>query len=235
MKKHFVTYGDDNYINQREVIKESALSSCFFDEVHLFTNHDIDAVFYQQTYKAITLNRGGGYWIWKPYFIKKVLDTLADNDILIYCDAGCIINTEGRDRFNEYIHMLSASPTHTIDFSLRWEEYQYTKQEVFNHFNASDEMINSKQLHSTVIMLQKCAHTMQMIEKWYNTAIEYPLLFTDEKELTQHPKFIDHRHDQSIFSIIRKTYGTNIIDDETCYAVLETGRKFPFWGARIKG
>lgn len=234
MKKHLVTYGDSNYARQREVFKASALASGFFDKVHLFTDLDIDTVFYKKVYAPIKSYRGGGFWIWKPYFIKKVLDSIDDGDVLIYSDAGCVINVHGKKRFDEYIDMLHASETGTIDFKLGWREYQYTKREAFEHFNSPDEIINSHQLHATVIILMKCPHALKLVNEWYNTAVNHAVLFTDEKELPQHPKFIDHRHDQSIFSIIRKTYGANIVSDDTDYYDFKTGEKFPFWAMRMK-
>jgi hypothetical protein len=234
MKIHCITYGDINYAVQREIFKKSAIDSGFFDHVTLYTDKDIDLEFHRHVYGPIKSQRGGGYWIWKPYMIKKALNGLDHGDILIYCDAGCHINTDGRKRFNEYIAMLNDPKTCTIDFQLRYGEYQYTKQEVFDWFGCSPEVINSRQLHATVIILKKCSHSCFLIDSWYDAARFHPFLFTDEKRQPQHPLFIDHRHDQSIYSIIRKTYGANIVADDTDYYDYETGADFPFWAMRYK-
>jgi len=235
MKVHLVTYGDSKYTEIKGSFVKSALSSSFFDELHIYSDLDLDPIFYNEIYVPIKSCRGGGFWIWKPYFIKKVLDEIDNDDILIYCDAGSTINTGGRKRFEEYINMLSSPDKSTIDFKLFWREYQYTKQEVFDYFNSPPEIINSPQLHSTILILKKCSHTTLLVNKWYEIAINNPSLFTDEKRVPQHPSFIDHRHDQSVFSIIRKTYGANILFDETSYPdFTREGRLSPFWATQLK-
>ena len=62
-----------------------------------------------------------------------------------------------------------------------------------------------------------------------------PLLFTDDYNNNQDYYFIDNRHDQSIFSVIRKIYKTILIKDETWWYSFggnETIR-IPFWATRI--
>ena len=37
----------------------------------------------------ITKNpRGYGYWLWKSYIIKKTIEKMSDDDILLYLDCG---------------------------------------------------------------------------------------------------------------------------------------------------
>lgn len=235
MKKHLITYGDDFYKSQREFLRETATASGFFDEIQIFTPGDIDTEFADSRKDILQRKTGGGYWIWKPYFIKKVLGNIETDDVLIYCDAGCMINKAGKERFNDYIDMLIESDTGTIDFKVPHREYEYTKQEVFDYFGSSEEIINSDQLMSTILLFRKCAHSSMLVDKWYNTVYDQASLFTDEQRVHQHPDFIDHRHDQSVFSVIRKTYGANIFTDETYFLdFIRYGQKFPLWAARLR-
>jgi hypothetical protein len=217
MKKYLISYGDFNYTLQKEFLKETAVSSGFFDDIRIFSPEDIDPDFIQQVYRHVKGGRGGGYWVWKPYFIKLVLDRIEQGDILIYVDAGCMINGTARDRFDEYISSVDASKTGTLDFELPFLEFQYTKQEVFSYFSCTDEIIHSNQLMATILIFKKCSHSSLLVNKWYDTVMDDFSLFTDEKVMPSREGFIDHRHDQSIFSVIRKTYGANIIPDETYF------------------
>jgi hypothetical protein len=165
---------NNNYSNQRENFKNSSLNSKFFDEVHLFTDNDLDPEFQERIYSPIKSYRGGGYWIWKPYFVIRILDEIDESDILIYYDAGGMINADGKKRFDEYMELAQSSPTGSIDFSLVWREYQYTKQEVFQHFRSSPNIITSLRLHSTVLLLKKCAHTSFLVDHWYEIATQHP-------------------------------------------------------------
>jgi hypothetical protein len=236
MKKYLISYGDDAFASQREFFKETALASAFFDDVTIFTRDDIGQDFAEQVGETLDLRRGGGYWLWKPYFVKKALDKIDEHDVLVYCDAGCMINISGKERFDEYLKILESSPTGTIDFELPHKEYEYTKREIFEYFNSSEEIINSNQLMATVVILRKCAHTTMLVNEWHEAACDNPFLFTDELMLIpQHKDFIANRYDQSVFSIIRKEHGANIIPDETYFLdFLREGLKFPFWATRLR-
>lgn len=63
-----------------------------------------------------------------------------------------------------------------------------------------------------------------------------PLLFTDYYNNNQQSYFKDNRHDQSVFSIIRKKYNSIILNDETCFVSYgnEESLKYPFWATRLK-
>ncbi len=236
MKIYLISYGDAKYASQREFFKETALASSFFDEVTVFSPEDIEPAFKQHFQQVLNQRRGGGYWIWKPYLIQRVLESLDDNDILIYCDAGCMINSNGEKRFKEYIELLKESDRGCISFELPHKEIEYTKQEVIDYFGSSENVIHSNQLMATVIMLKKCEHATLLVNKWYAALCENPLLFTDDKDnAAQNEAFIDHRHDQSIFSILRKTFKSEIIPDETYFLdFIREGQPYPIWATRLR-
>ncbi|WP_158799616.1 hypothetical protein [Pedobacter sp. L105] len=234
MKIHSITYGDSRFREQREFFRESALASSFFDEVKVFTHENLDSHFQEKFHEILQFPRGGGYMIWKPYIVKHMLETIEDNDILIYCDAGCMINSLGKKRFDQYIDIVNESETGTLAFQLSQKEYEYTKREVFEYFRSSEEIINSGQLITTAFLFKKCAHAKLLIGKWFNTVLDDAWLFTDRKTPPQLNGFIDHRHDQSIFSIVLKTYGAEILPDETYFQdFVREGNSFPFWAVRL--
>lgn len=236
MKKYLISYGDHNYTGQKERFRKTAEASSFFDEIRIFEPEDIAQGFLDQVGETIQVKKGGGYWLWKPHFIKRALNDIRENDILIYCDAGCMINPRAKERFDEYIEMLLDAETGTLGFELSFKEYEYTKKEVFEHFRSPLEIISSNQLMATVILFKKCAHTTMLVDKWHDVATKNTSLFTDEKVDLQLEGFIDHRHDQSIFSVIRKTFGANTIPDETYFLdFIEKGRNFPIWATRFRG
>jgi hypothetical protein len=236
MNIHLISYGDANYTLQKEFLRETAIASAYFDDIRIFSPADLDADFVQQVYRFVKGSRGGGYWVWKPYIIKLALEALQEGDILIYVDAGCMINGKARERFQEYISMVSSSETGTLDFELPFPEYQYTKQEVFSYFNSGNAVIHSNQLMATILIMRKCSHSSMLINKWYDTLMDDFSLFTDEIVMPGREGFIDHRHDQSIFSVIRKTFGATIIPDETYFSdFLKDGQGSPIWATRLRG
>ncbi|WP_316841413.1 hypothetical protein [Pedobacter gandavensis] len=235
MKKHLISFGDGNYEQRIPVFKSVAIASSFFDTVTVYRAEDLDPEFVNRFYEVLKFTRGGGF-IWKPYFIKKALEKIEDNDILIYCDAGCHINKFGKERFYQYLDLLNQSERGVLTFQMTHKEYKYTKREVFNYFGTTDAVTDSGQLVATIILLRKCDYSMRLVNLWNDAVYTKPDLFTDHLEQgIQHPDFIAHRHDQSIWSILAKTHGADIIPDETYFEDFgKDGIPFPLWAARIR-
>jgi len=237
MKIHLISYGDHNYVNQKVILKKTAVNSLFFNSVSIFSLADLGQSFLKVFHNVIFQQKGGGFWIWKPYLIKAIYDELSSEDVLVYCDAGCIINNLGKKRFDDYIDMIADSETGTLAFELPHKEIEYTKREVFDYFKSGQEMLDSNQLMATIVLFRKTKHATEIINQWYNVLYDDPLLFTDEMDRkNQDDTFIDHRHDQSILSVIRKIHGAEIIADETYFTNFNVeGTAFPFWAARLRG
>jgi hypothetical protein len=85
-------------VNSHKIISESksVYETSFPLRPAVFGADDLDDEFKLNFKDILREQRGGGYWIWKPYIIKKHLDKINDNDILIYMDAGCSININGK-------------------------------------------------------------------------------------------------------------------------------------------
>ena len=75
-----------------------------------------------------------------------------------------------------------------------------------------------------------------LIDIWYSALEDSPELFTDQMdELNQDSAFIDHRHDQSVFSIIRKKFGSMVMPDETYFLdFVREGQLYPLWATRLR-
>jgi len=56
-------------------------------------------------HKDFILNnkRGYGYWIWKPYLIKKTIDKLNNGDIILYMDADSTIKMNEINYLYKYL------------------------------------------------------------------------------------------------------------------------------------
>lgn len=233
-KIHLITYGNDFYKHQRILFRYIAKDSKFFDSVKVFTPFNLDKEFKSRFRDILTIQKGAGYWIWKPYLLKKVMEKIPYKDILIYCDAGCLINKKGKERFDFYIKKLDISKTGSLEFELTHREYEYTKQEVFNYFNCDEKIKVSKQLSGGTLLFKKCSHSVFLINTYFKSLNNNPSLFTDEKDARiQGKEFINHRHDQSVFSIIRKQLGTDLLPDETYFPdFLKYGEKISNLGSK---
>lgn len=237
---HLITYGNHNYTGSKQLLYDEANATGWFDTITLYGPEDLDDEFREKYKDILQLSRGGGYWIWKPYIIKKHLNQINDNDILIFLDAGFCINSYGKQRFNEYIEMLNQSNEGCISFQMNnillLEKY-WTIKEIFQYFNIEEdgEIANTGQIISGLEIIKKNPNSINLINLWCKAVEDNPLLFTDYYNETQpHSYFKENRHDQSVFSIIRKMHNPILINDETYFQPFGNDESFkcPFWAIR---
>lgn len=212
----FLTFGNKKFYNSLDRIKKEALSFNIFDNIMIYNDVQLidDFPEFWTTHENFIKNnnRGYGYWIWKSFLVLKTLESMNENDILVYADAGCELNKEGIKRLNEYFEIVKNSNYGSLSFELTYPEKQWTKMDLFNELDMNtNEHLNNKQLMATSFILKKCNHTIKLVIEWYKYSSIYSLIDDSQSNAKNDNMFCEHRHDQSIFSLIRKKYGTEII------------------------
>jgi GR25 family glycosyltransferase involved in LPS biosynthesis len=226
-----LSFANTLYYDSLDRIQQEA-KSLPIDTIYAYKDTDLWMFpdFYHKHYHFIKSNkRGYGYWIWKPYLTLMTLSLLNENDILVYADAGCTIQASGLDRFNDYIKLVNESKTGIVSFQLDFKEKQWTKMDLYHHLDATDHL-EAEQLLATVFIVRKCDESVAIIKKWYETSCHYNLLDDSNSVAKNDPSFKEHRHDQSIFSLIRHQSGSTVLPDETnpnnkTYPLLATRKK----------
>lgn len=248
--RHF----DDRYNNITKLGNQCGL----FDTFKCFKEQDIDNDF-KEKYKEVwnMSQRGGGYWIWKPYIISQMLEQINDNDILVYIDAGCHINItpESKQRFYEYINMCNNSHSGLLRFQLTHQEKHFTNRKTIqyfkNKFNINDEImykyLDNFQLLNGIMLMKKNEFSINFFNNCLNILNDDPKLYTDiytnsHNNSNSNSNTIEkHRHDQSIMSLLYKYMdGELIINDETWFGENQgnfnttLSNKYPFWATRSR-
>lgn len=217
LRVHFITFASSSFKGALNRIKCEAESLNIFDTITCFTEDDLSEE-YRKKYGVAEGSRGYGYWIWKSYITKSQLERIAKNDILLYADAGCSFNIEGRNRFIEYLNILRKSNRSNLAFQLMgYQEKAYTKADLFKYFNVeqNEQIKDSGQLIATLFFLKKNSKSLKLIDDWYSICHQHPNLINDTPSaFPNDDSFIDHRHDQSLFSVLRKLHGCEILHSE---------------------
>ena len=240
MSIHFISYGDEKFKDSRERICKEAENTGWFSTITCYTNNDYSLDFYNKNKEILNLKlgeKGGGFMIWKPYFVKKKLDEIDFKDFLIFLDAGSTINNNGKKRFEEYLNIVSENETGILSFKYTNDyflEKKWTINEIFYYFNVenNNEIIDTYQILSGLQIIPKKQKSIEIINKWYETVKINPYLFTNYYNKNQNKSYFkDNRHDQSILSIIKKIYKCPIINaDEFEFK----HSRFPFYASRIR-
>ena len=236
---HLITYGNGLYHNSKKRLQQQGINSKWFDTTNIYGPENLSEEFKHEFSDILKKSRGAGYWIWKFDIIKQCLTKIANNDILIYLDAGCSININGNQRFQEYIEMLNKSDESIISFQMPHLEKKYTIKELFHHFdmNVNDDNGNSGQIMATVLIMKNTEKMMKIIDGCINALRSDKLMITDHyNKMGQCREFKDNRHDQSVLSLARKKHGSIILTDETWFKPFGNSKSefYPFWATRKK-
>jgi len=239
MAFHFITYGDKKFAKSKKRIQKEAKAFGVFSTIKAYDPTDLPNWFCKKYAHILSQPRGGGYVIWRPMVINETFQKINDGDYLLFMDAGSSFNKEGMARFNEYIKMLEESEYGILSFQMNGlDERCWTTKEVFKYFNVdmNGEIALSGQHVGGIFIIKKCEHSKKFMEKYLNTILENPVLCTDYyNDKGQEKYFKDHRHEQSITSILKKQMGSVVLPDETYFQPFGSGEslKYPFWATRI--
>ena len=242
-KNYFITFGgpsNDLYEAVNRITKQARQTN-LFDNIKGYTDNDLksDFVFWNQHRDFIENNaRGYGYWLWKPYLILKTLLEMNKNDVLLYCDSGCEINNKATNILSTFIDNVNQTE---IIYSYAHSEMNYTKRDLLVFMNMDTEIYTySRQNAATIVLFKNTENVLNLVQEWYAIASKYHFIDDSSSNIPNYETFKEHRHDQSIFSLLTKKYGfycadfhPNWVDDFYNYAKYTSITQYwPIWDAR---
>ena len=205
--KVLINYANDRFRRSQALNSSTGLEVAGFDKVVSCSPQDIDPGFYEANQAILRETRGNGYWLWKPYFIKQALDAVHDGDYVFYSDSGSYflrsidpliqVGVEGRqDLICFQLHGLI--------------EQEWTKRDAFVLMDCDGPAYASTmQRLASFSLWRKSAFTVHLINEYLRYAQDERILTDVENRcgLENYPGFKDHRHDQSVFSLLTKKHG----------------------------
>jgi hypothetical protein len=210
MKTNFITFGagGKSYNDAGKRLVNQANSTKLFDTTKMFTDVDLraDIEFWKQHGEFIQRNRRGyGYWLWKPYIIKKTMDAMSDGDILLYLDCGCEIDTRESAVLSKYFEYVKTDLV--IGTQTQIEKF-WDKMDLVLHLGMSDSpSLHTPQRQGGAVLYCVCDKTRELVNMWYKTCCDYHLIDDTPSVASNIAGFRQHRHDQSVFSLLSKKYG----------------------------
>jgi hypothetical protein len=160
---------------------------------------------------------GAGFWIWKPIVLDDAMSQIAVDDVLVYADAGCVVNKDGAARLDDYLTIVKEHPTGMFGFQLPHAEQKFTCEKVFEYFGvpAASTLRTSGHMIAGVLVIRKCAASVRILKRFLDVTHQDPELFSEAySSYDPFGKLQAHRHDQSIFSVLRKIEGVATLPAE---------------------
>ncbi len=205
MKVYLVNFATPNFYKAQRKLNKSALrfgvDQCISYNQRLLKKTGL----YPKNRAILDQKRGAGYWLWKPFIILETLRSAEDDDIVIYSDSGAEViapldplvalcqQKGGILLFNVHI----PNNKHT---NIMW-----TKRDCFVLMDADEPRFhNAEQIAGSPQLYQKNPRSIAFVKEWLDYC-------TDERVLTDIPnrcgldnyaEFKDHRHDQSVLSLL---------------------------------
>jgi hypothetical protein len=215
-KKHLIIFGTKNYENSVGSLIKS--SQNFFDKIHVFSNSDIDNEFYEENKKILESRRGAGYWLWKPYFILKVLNEVDYGDIIFYVDAGNVFINSPDELFkllNENNDILLFDNRDGMQNGLSAQNFISVKKDCFVLMECdTNEYIFGPHLNASYQIYKKSEKSINFVLEYLNFCKNEQILTdTQNKFGDNYPGYYDHRHDQSVLSLLAIKHKINPVVD----------------------
>jgi hypothetical protein len=200
MKTHLVSFSTPQYRRSQKALEASALKFGI-DEVHSFTEKDLTKTDFYKAHQAIFKQaRGYGFWLWKPFIILETLKKAEIGDIVLYLDAGNDIIADLRPLFDLCLYqdiVLFQIHTH--------KNKTWTKRDTFVFMDCDKEAYwQAEQVSGASQLYSVCQKSINFLESWLNFC-ENPHILTDTDNICgfpNYPEFKDHRHDQSVLSLL---------------------------------
>lgn len=220
-----LAFGTEDLIRTKNRLYVQAKESQYYDDIKILGPKDFDDNLKSQINFFLNQkkNKGYAYWYWKPNLIKNVMNNLSEGEIVQYIDIGCHIIKNKNKRFNEYLDILIKKENWILPFQYhdslntkfssisfpKREEFKFTKADLFEYFNFLNkrEIIDTPQFWAGNIFFKKCQKSQNFLLEWIDIMINnFHLIDDTHSNIKNHNDFIEHRHDQSVYSLLCKKY-----------------------------
>jgi hypothetical protein len=192
-----VTYGAGSvYQANQKALVISSVDKCI-DTVKIYTPELLGSNFLEKNKAIMDQKRGAGYWLWKPYIILETLKQTPENDIVIYIDSGLVVKKPLDSLIKQLgeFDMMAFNNSHT--------NLPYTKNDLFTQMDMDSEYArNHIQYDGSVIIMRSNKNTREFVEKWLKWCENEHAITDSPSKSAERVEFVDHRHDQSILSLL---------------------------------
>lgn len=198
--KYFISYGDEKFSKSLKIAGLMAKFVGGFDKIKLYGPADLNSNFVKSNKEILSIKRGAGLWLWKPYIIyETLLNEINDGDLVFYSDAGSFFVRNVR-------HIEKVMKNSDIWVSdIPFQEVQFTKEDAFRILDIDDAVKDTAQIQASFLCIRKSKESVLFIKEWLDKCCDINLLHPDNlvgKDCSE--KFISHREDQSILSLLCK-------------------------------
>jgi len=232
---HFLSFGNRRCRGSLARIRREAAALGRFASIEMADERSLGTDYWSRHADTVRRHRRGfGLYTWKPHVIRRALGSVPAGDMLVYADAGCSLNAEGRGRLEEYFDLAACQPAEVLAFSLDGLVEQWTKRAALVAFAAdTPDMRRRRMVLAGILVLRAGPAALDLVRDWEARMADIDIVDDSPSPQGEHPEFRAHRHDQSIFTLLAHARGLQPIPDETWWdGAWDESRRFPIHARR---
>lgn len=211
MRAVHVTFATANYSQAGKLLAKSA-RRFGLDTVVYTPDHPVLRDLAQRHPTIMSARRGAGYWLWKPFVVMDVLNSVPDGTPVLYTDVAMTFIADPAP-------LIALAEKHTVSlFQMGGSMLQsiWTKRDCFVELNAdTEEFWSLPQLVGGIQLYRAGPEARQFVSR-LSEAMASETCLTDAPNvhgLPNLPGFVDHRHDQSVLTILAKKRNAALFPD----------------------
>ncbi len=220
MKKVHISFGNEKYYPSLDLLEKTSVEIGKVDQFIRYTQQFLKTTdFWIKNSFILSRPRGAGYWIWKPYIILKTFESLENGDCVLYSDAGLKVI----DNLNPLFNIISNNPNNgKLIFRVPWVGAQHiakiwVKKDCFVLTSCDESKYwNAPMTNGAISLWVKNESNIEFLKEWQQY-LRDPRIVTDDPNMCgiNFPEFKDHRHDQSVLSLLAVKYNLELFRDPT--------------------
>jgi hypothetical protein len=216
---YFLVYNDNQYSEYLNTLLESVKKYGKNFEIIIFDKSEIDSDFTMKNKSILSLNKGGGYWLWKPYIINSVLNKINENDIIFYLDSKYYFMEDFTDLYSEHMKKNDLLVWKNKPNERIWYMKNWCKMDVIMKYDIYDKVFieNAEDCWGGALVIRKTDNTIKYMKEWLDMCCIYENITDSPSEIENSSLFHEHRHDQSLLSVVLHKYNINMVFFEKKY------------------
>jgi len=206
--KYFLVYNDNTHNHFLSELLESVKKYGKDFEIIVFNKNDMDDDFVLNNKNILELDRGGGYWLWKPYIINETLKKINENDIVFYLDSKYYFMEDFTELYLNYMEnndllVWKNKPNNPI-----WHMKNWCKMDVILKYDMFKKIFdeNAEECWGGALVIKKNENTIKYMKEWLDMCCIYEDITDAPSKVENSGLFCEHRHDQTLLSIILYKY-----------------------------
>jgi len=213
------------YTNEKFRVRENFLKKYYEEKGFIVLPYHSENIkkdkFYEENKEVLDCKVGDGYWLWKPKIILDTFNIIEQNDIVIYTDAGDILNIN----YNDVLDFFQSNDYYFSNWGgYRTPQKYHTKRDCFILMDCDSEIYhNTAQIEAGFFIVKKTDDNTNLMNEYLKYCSVKQIVDDEDSKLGKNfENWQFHRHDQSILTnliIKHKLNFSNYFDNQISYNI----------------